>query len=339
MRKLSESVWGDIRKKSLGQEDRIEDNIDLMTIDEFSNYVDKHYVGTTNHIKMKSGRAGQEEQFFDILVLIKTVHFKSGGTSTAFIRLQYFFNKVHNEIYVCITNKSVVKETPTGKGTLVGTLLYDKLEERYKINDEPGVSDLMIAPSDGTKCTNRFFLDVLDFLIENEDQLFKAVAKKNDDMNESVWGDIRKKSLGQEERQEFAFNPDYIDFGDKTTVYWTSNCFSYENRVKFYYDNIEGYENNGWRLPTMAEVGQLDWENCQIYMSGGKTYVKLNGGEFIFNDAGLSHINMWMQEGGYNNNAYGYNNSQGTHEFSIKRFNSNYTALYVLLVKDKPKKK
>ena len=46
MRKLSklmESVWGDIRKKSLGKEARVEDDINLFSRDEFFEYLNENY--------------------------------------------------------------------------------------------------------------------------------------------------------------------------------------------------------------------------------------------------------------------------------------------------------
>ena len=43
MKKLSESVWGDIRKKSLGQEQRLEDDVNLLSKDEFYDYINDHY--------------------------------------------------------------------------------------------------------------------------------------------------------------------------------------------------------------------------------------------------------------------------------------------------------
>ena len=44
MKKLSESVWGDIRKKSLGQEDRIEESVDnIPDINGLFNYIKERY--------------------------------------------------------------------------------------------------------------------------------------------------------------------------------------------------------------------------------------------------------------------------------------------------------
>lgn len=156
-------------------------------------------------------------------------------------------------------------------------------------------------------------------------------------LSESIWGDIRKKSLGQEERQENAFNPDYIDFGDDTTVYWTKKTIDINGNNRFLFDEIKDYNNNGWRLPTFEEVNQINWYDCKIYSHKGDTYIKLQNGEFIIECGDLGNINMWMKEekSNFMKNSYGYNNNQGTHEFSIKRFNRNYSTLYLLLVKDK----
>ena len=44
MKRLSESIWGDIRKKSLGQEARVEDDIDLMDAERLYQYVISKYM-------------------------------------------------------------------------------------------------------------------------------------------------------------------------------------------------------------------------------------------------------------------------------------------------------
>ena len=49
MRKLSESVWGSIRKKSLGQETRIEDDIDRLSYDDFVKYIKCAYECNNNY--------------------------------------------------------------------------------------------------------------------------------------------------------------------------------------------------------------------------------------------------------------------------------------------------
>ena len=49
MRRLSESVWGDLRKKSLGQEVRTEDDIDGYSYEEFLEYIKDTYIPTNRY--------------------------------------------------------------------------------------------------------------------------------------------------------------------------------------------------------------------------------------------------------------------------------------------------
>lgn len=161
-------------------------------------------------------------------------------------------------------------------------------------------------------------------------------------LSESVWGDLRKKSLGQVDRQEDAFNPDFIDFGDDTTVYWSKNGLVIDDKSKFHFDEVENYNNNGWRLPTIDEIKQIDWENKTLTWKDNLLHIKLSGGEFILNSSGMNNINMWAQQP-HNNfpgsaYAYGYNFNNGDRSFSIKMFNRKHSNLLVLLVKDKRRK-
>ena len=73
-----------------------------------------------------------------------------------------------------------------------------RLEEKYNIEDgtyKNGEIPLKrILPKEG-ETDNMFFLDVIDTILDTANKPF---YKKK--INESVWGDIRKKSLGQEDR-------------------------------------------------------------------------------------------------------------------------------------------
>ena len=50
MRKLSESVWGSIRKKSLGQEVRIENDVDRLSYKDFLGYLEGTYIPTDEYV-------------------------------------------------------------------------------------------------------------------------------------------------------------------------------------------------------------------------------------------------------------------------------------------------
>lgn len=89
--------------------------------------------------------------------------------------------------------------------------------------------------------------------------------KKLSNIEESVWGDIRRRGNGTDVKNEDKFNPEYIDFGENTSVYWAVDNLNIDGQTIFKFDEVKDYNNNGWRLPTVEEVKQLNWK-------GGKTY-------------------------------------------------------------------
>ena len=62
----------------------------------------------------------------------------------------------------------------------------------------------IIFPPDGSECTNRFFVDVLDFIIDNADENELLLKKKH--INESIWSDMQDRSAGDTIRKEDDIN-------------------------------------------------------------------------------------------------------------------------------------
>lgn len=160
--------------------------------------------------------------------------------------------------------------------------------------------------------------------------------KKLSKITESIWSDMQDRSSGDTVRKEDKFNPDYVDFGDDTTVYWAIYNLEIDGEGKFYFDDIKDYNNNGWRLPTVDEVSQLKW-NIWISWYEGCNHLKFDdGNELKLKTNGSGGFNMWTKEintkfpnAAY---AYGFNNSQ---DFDITSFNKSINRLFVFLVKDK----
>ena len=160
--------------------------------------------------------------------------------------------------------------------------------------------------------------------------------KKLSKITESIWSDMQDRSAGDTVREEDKFNPDYVDFGDDTTVYWAIDNLEIDGEGKFYFDDIKDYTNNGWRLPTVDEVNQLKW-NIWISWYEGCNHLKFDdGNELKLKTNGSGGFNMWTKEintkfpnAAY---AYGFNNS---HDFDITSFNKSINRLFVFLVKDK----
>lgn len=172
---LEESVWGDIRKKSLGLEPRVEEDVDRMNFDEFYAYIESKYKNVTDNIDTSVcyGDAGHhicevypiEDQ--DVELMIYFYHDKPDHK-----KISFMWEKVGIESDFII-----------------------KLGKKFKIyyNDFAGYIDILV---DDEKSYCSTYIKVLDYLLEN----------KNNILIESVWGDIRKKSLGKEERIEDDIN-------------------------------------------------------------------------------------------------------------------------------------
>ena len=159
--------------------------------------------------------------------------------------------------------------------------------------------------------------------------------KKLSKITESIWSDMQDRSSGETIRKEDKFNPDYVDFGDDTTVYWTIDNLEINGEGKFYFDDIKDYNNNGWRLPTVDEVNQLKWNIWISWYEGCKHLQFDDGNELKLKTNGSGGFHMWTKDNtkfpdaAY---AYGFDNSQ---HFDITSFNKSINKLFVFLVKDK----
>ena len=158
-------------------------------------------------------------------------------------------------------------------------------------------------------------------------------------VGESVWGSIRKKSLGQEERLEDSTR---IDFGPNTTVYWAQDALEIDGENQFFFEDVENYNHNGWRLPTVQEVKQVDFSHIRKSWyrdDDGVGYVWLqypNGTLRIKTENSIYGFGMWTKDRSkeWQNHAYsyGYDNMS---KFKIDTYLISQTRLYVFLVKDK----
>ena len=159
--------------------------------------------------------------------------------------------------------------------------------------------------------------------------------KKLSKITESIWSDMQDRSAGDAVRKEDKFNPDYVDFGDDTTVYWAIDNLEIDGEGKFDFDDIKDYNNNGWRLPTVKEVNQLKW-NIWIAWYKGCYHLQFDdGNELKLKTNGSGGFHMWTKDNTKFPNiayAYGFDNSQ---HFDITSFNKSINKLFVFLVKDK----
>ena len=160
--------------------------------------------------------------------------------------------------------------------------------------------------------------------------------KKLSKITESIWSDMQDRSSGETIRKEDKFNPDYVDFGDDTTVYWAIDNLEIDGEGRFYFDDIKDYNNNGWRLPTVDEVNQLKW-NIWISWYEGCNHLQFDdGNEVKLKTNNNDGFHMWTKEINtkFPNTAYAYG-FDNSHDFDITSFNKSINKLFVFLVKDK----
>ena len=145
MRKLSESIWSDIQDRSSGDTVRKEDDINLLDSNGLYDYINKHYKRIAP---------------FAFITNI------GGMLSVPIIR---------GTVHICVwySPESKIKTVSIGDGMIsqvdgLLNLLYDNFsikEINGKHDDEYTL--YWISPKDGSEVTNKFFIDVIDFLLEN----------------------------------------------------------------------------------------------------------------------------------------------------------------------------
>ena len=158
----------------------------------------------------------------------------------------------------------------------------------------------------------------------------------------TYWSDMHKRSNGTTGRKEDSFNPEYIDFGENTTVYWAKDNLIIDDKDRFYFKDVENYNDNGWRLPTVEEVKQVDFSHVRKswYRDNdgtGYVWIQLPGGTLrIKTEDSLYGFGMWTKDGHekWPTCAYGYGYDNMS-KFEIDTYLISQNRLYVFLVKDK----
>ena len=135
---IKESIWSDMQDRSAGETVRKEDDVNLLDIDGLCDYLNKHYKRTTP---------------FAFITNI-------GGILSVPIIRDTANNCVMYNYKLEIKSVSIVYEIVNQVDGLLN-LLYDN----FSIKEITGL--YWLSPKDGSEITNKFFIDVIDFLLEN----------------------------------------------------------------------------------------------------------------------------------------------------------------------------
>lgn len=147
MKRLSESVWGDIRKKSLGQEDRAEENVNNFSLKELCEYTKSRYnLSFDSAVHLSETTKGL---CLDAVIC-------EGGKRNILFFVQYNEKK-----RIIQFSKDIVELFP---------YIYQKLLEKYHIANSYLYSDnnlYAIYRSELKDVDNKLFIEVVDIIVDN----------------------------------------------------------------------------------------------------------------------------------------------------------------------------
>ena len=266
---LKESVWGDIRKKSLGKEERTEDSLSYlndMNVDDFVHFLWTAYPSTPQ------GKKTSVSEWDNSNIIGFPIIIDNSKPASIFL---YDYKKRKKWIGI---NSSFMTDYPD---------IISIIEKEYKTTME-GRKVIKIYKDDPYENINNMdFIKLIDYLIANIDTSKHTLAR-TERISESVWGDLRKKSLGHESREEDVFGQELIKIKkmgliDVTSpthlgmkLLWTPCNFGSESYDKpgLWLDRDQIKELNEYLKKTEYSIAtEFDWK-CLIGTPG--KYVKLN---------------------------------------------------------------
>ena len=175
---IKESIWSDIQDRSMGKTVRREDDVNLMSGEDFCDYLNDNYISKSKYKILYS----EHSKCIHIPILNKFIG--------VLLNLSYDYE----DNIITMNYDEVESLCPE---------LCKKIKENFKVDKEYvniGYTKFIIFPPDGSECTNRFFIDVINFIIDNADENVLSIKKKY--INESIWSDIQDRSMGKTVREE-----------------------------------------------------------------------------------------------------------------------------------------
>ena len=177
---ITESIWSDIQDRSMGKTVRKEDDIDLLDINELCEYLKTIYkTNSDNDINVIE----IEGNMYLTICLYEDEY--------GYYRYIYYDGDYIN------TQLDVIE-------TLKCLLEFErKFSIKFNENDFV-VNCIDIYPKDKARIpvTNKFFIEVLDFIPDRINTPLEQKIKKISNIKESIWSDIQDRSSGDTVRKE-----------------------------------------------------------------------------------------------------------------------------------------
>ena len=196
--KLSESIWSDMQDRSTGEIVRKEDSVDLLDINELCEYLKTIYKTDSdndiNVIKIEGNLYLLICLYEDEYGYYKYIYYDGDYISMQFdvIETLKCFSEFERKFSIRFTKSDFV------------------------------VNRIEIYPKDKTRIpvTNKFFIEVLDFILDRINTPLEQKIKKISNIKESIWSDIQDRSMGKTVRKEDDIN--LLDI-DEFFVYLTEH--------------------------------------------------------------------------------------------------------------------
>ena len=153
---IGESTWGEMRRRSSGEVIRKEDEVNHLDTTGLVNYMEKVYMSPNDDLHI----IGDDKLNFGSIM----------------ISLFEIDGKYYNIIYQKISTSNPEITFPVCPDSDI----EDLLRELYKVTRLKQYNDKIykIEPNDGNKITNKFFIEVLDFILKEAEGKYTILLKK-----------------------------------------------------------------------------------------------------------------------------------------------------------------
>ena len=200
---VNESIWSDMQERGTGDSVKTED-IDNMSFSELYRYMQKIYVCIRKY-----------DIYYD----------DDSDTMTATL----FSDKARGYNIFFMKSMANSRKTIYVEKNLVDALgCFDEMEDKYYLKTYDLSEDVYIDiyPDEYTEPTNRFFLEVFDYLLDKIHAPLKKHIEKKSNVNESIWSDMQERGTGDMTRKEDDVNlmdmDRFVDYLRK--IYDVKNC-------------------------------------------------------------------------------------------------------------------
>ena len=158
---IKESIWSDLQDRSSGEIKRKEDDPNNLDIEGLGQYIIDHYKIADGDIFYRDSRDGT-------CIGLSIFYMKLEDDD---LLLEYFYNDNYEEMVVT-TYKGIEKYFPD---------MFYKMKKEYTVYSTETPDGMMglygISPKDGREVDNKFFLEILDFIIDNFERINPKIRK------------------------------------------------------------------------------------------------------------------------------------------------------------------